>query len=86
MRRGETRRAVPRQARGVLLIARLADLYLARLRRAGWDPRDPGVDVGLLRKQTAMLAGALTGATQSVQLREGARSDDICPECCCDVP
>ena len=55
------RRAVPRQARGVLLIARLADLYLARLRRAGWDPRDPSVDVGLLRKQTAMLAGALTG-------------------------
>ena len=55
----EARRAVPRQGRGVLLIARLADLYLARLRRAGWDPRDAGVDVGLLRKQTAMLAGAL---------------------------
>ena len=55
------RRAVPRQGRGVLLIARLADLYRARLRWAGWDPRDPGVDVGLLRKQTAMLAGALTG-------------------------
>ena len=57
----DARRAVPRQGRGVLLIARLADLYLARLRRAGWDPRDPRVDVGLLRKQTAMLAGALTG-------------------------
>ena len=57
----DARRAVPRQVRGVLLIARLADLYRARLRRAGWDPRDPGVDVGLLRKQTAMLAGALTG-------------------------
>ncbi len=55
------RRAVPRQRRGVLLIARLTDLYLARLRLAGWDPRDPGIDVGLLRKQTAMLAGALTG-------------------------
>ena len=57
----EARRAVPRQGRGVLLIARLADLYLARLRRAGWDPRDPRLEVGLLRKQTAMLAGALTG-------------------------
>ena len=57
----EARRAVPRQGRGVLLIARLADLYRARLRRAGWDPRDPGAGVGLLRKQTAMLAGALTG-------------------------
>ena len=56
-----SRRAVPRQGRGVLLIARLADLYLARLRRAGWDPRDPRLEVGLLRKQTAMLAGALTG-------------------------
>ena len=55
----DARRAVPRQGRGVLLIARLADLYLARLRRAGWDPRDPRIDVGLLRKQTAMLAGAL---------------------------
>ena len=55
----KTRRAVPRQGRGVLLIAHLADLYLARLRRAGWDPRDPSVDVGLLRKQTAMLTGAL---------------------------
>ena len=57
----DARRAVPRQGRGVLLIARLADLYRARLRRAGWDPRDPGADVGLLRKQTTMLAGALTG-------------------------
>ena len=53
--------AVPRRGRGVLLIARLADLYRARLRRAGWDPRDPSLDVGLLRKQTAMLSGALTG-------------------------
>ena len=57
----EARRAVPRQGRGVLLIARLADLYLARLRRAAWDPRHPLLDVGLLRKQTAMLAGAATG-------------------------
>ena len=57
----QARQAVPRQGRGVLLIARLADLYLARLRRAAWDPRDPGLDVGLLRKQTAMLAGALSG-------------------------
>ena len=57
----DARRAVPRQGRGVLLIARLADLYLARLRRAGWDPRDPRLELGLLRKQTAMLAGALTG-------------------------
>ena len=57
----QTRRTVPRQSRGVLLIARLADLYLARLRRAAWDPRHPSLDVSLLRKQTAMLAGALTG-------------------------
>ena len=57
----QSRRAVPRQGRGVLLIARLADLYLARLRRADWDPRNPRFDVGLLRKQTAMLAGALSG-------------------------
>ena len=57
----KARRAVPRQGRGVLLIARLADLYLARLRRAAWDPRDPRLDVGPLRKQTAMLAGAVSG-------------------------
>ena len=54
------RRMVPWQARGVLLIARLADLYLARLRRAAWDPRHPSLAVGLLRKQTAMLTGAVT--------------------------
>ena len=57
----EARRAVPRQGRGVLLIARLADLYLARLRRAAWDPRDAGLVIGPLRKQVAMLAGAATG-------------------------
>ena len=57
----DARRAVPRRGRGVLLIARLADLYLARLRRAAWNPRDQRLDVGLLRKQTAMLAGAATG-------------------------
>ena len=57
----QARPAVPRQGRGVLLIARLADLYLARLRRAAWDPRDPSLDVGLLRKQTGMLVGALSG-------------------------
>ena len=55
------RHAVPRQALGVLLIARLADLYLARLRRAAWDPRDPRVICGPLRKQAAMLSGALSG-------------------------
>ena len=55
------RRAVPRRARGVLLIARLADLYRARLRRAAWDPRDARLAVGPLRKQTAMLAGAAAG-------------------------
>lgn len=55
------RRAVPRQARGVLLIARLADLYLVRLRRAAWDPRDPRVVCGPFRKQAAMLAGAVFG-------------------------
>ena len=54
----QARRPVPRQALGVLLIARLADLYLARLRRAAWDPRDPSLDVSLLRKQTTMLLGA----------------------------
>ena len=57
----QSRRSVPRQGRGVLLIARLADLYLARLRRAAWDPRHPSLDVSLLRKQAAMLAGALSG-------------------------
>ncbi|MDE0203381.1 MAG: squalene/phytoene synthase family protein [Rhodospirillaceae bacterium] len=57
----QARRAVPRQALGVLLIARLADLYLARLKRAAWDPRDPRVACGPLRKQAAMLSGALTG-------------------------
>ena len=57
----EARRAVPRHGRGVLLIARLADLYLARLRRAAWDPRAPGLAVGPLRKQTAMLRGAVVG-------------------------
>jgi len=43
----------------VLLIARLADLYRARLRAARWDPRDPRLDCGPLRKQTAMLTGAI---------------------------
>ena len=57
----KARRAVPRRSRGVLLIARLAHLYLARLRRAEWDPRDPSLDVGLLRKQAAMLVGAMSG-------------------------
>ena len=57
----QARRTVPRQSRGVLLIARLADLYLARLRRAAWDPRHPSLDASLLRKQTAMLVGALSG-------------------------
>ena len=55
------RRAVPRPCLGVLLIARLADLYLTRLRRAAWDPRDPRVACGPLRKQAAMLRGALSG-------------------------
>ena len=57
----QARRAVPRQCRGVLLIARLADLYVTPLRRAAWDPRDSRLDVGPLRKQAAMLAGALSG-------------------------
>ena len=57
----QARRAVPRQCRGVLLIARLADLYLTRLRHAAWDPRDPRVICGPLRKQAAMLSGALSG-------------------------
>ena len=57
----QARRAVPRQCRSVLLIARLADLYRVRLRRAAWDPRDPRVTCGPLRKQAAMLAGALSG-------------------------
>ena len=57
----QARRAVPRQCRAALLIARLADLYLARLRRAAWDPRDPRVACGPLRKQAAMLWGALSG-------------------------
>ena len=55
------RRAVPRRRRGVLLIARLADVYLARLRAAAWDPRDERLAVGPLRKQVAMLAGAIVG-------------------------
>ena len=57
----QARRAVPRQCLGVLLIARLADLYLAQLRRAAWDPRDPRVACGPLRKQAAMLRGAVFG-------------------------
>ena len=55
------RRAVPRQDLGVLLIARLADLYRVRLRRAAWDPRDPRVACGPLRKQAAMLVGSIAG-------------------------
>ena len=57
----QARRAVPRPCLGVLLIARLADLYLAQLRRAAWDPRDPRVACGPLRKQAAMLRGAAFG-------------------------
>ena len=57
----QARRAVPRQCLGVLLVARLADLYLARLRRAAWDPRDPRVACGPLRKQASMLRGAVLG-------------------------
>ena len=55
------RRAVPRKARAVLLIARLADLHLARLRRAGYDPRDRRLAPGPLRRQAAMFAGAASG-------------------------
>ena len=57
----QARRAVPRSGLGVLLIARLADLYLVRLRRAAWDPRDPRLACGPLRKQAAMLWGTLLG-------------------------
>ena len=57
----QARRTVPRQGRSVLLIARLADLYRARLQHAASDPRDPRVACGPLRKQAAMLSGALTG-------------------------
>ena len=57
----QARRSVPRRERGVLLIARLADLYCARLRRAGWDPRDPRTVCSPSRKQAAMLVGAATG-------------------------
>ncbi len=57
----QARRAMPPQCRTALLIARLADLYRARLRRAAWDPRDPRVACGPLRKQATMLAGALSG-------------------------
>ena len=57
----QARRATPRRRRGVLLIARLGDVYLARLRAAAWDPRDERLAVGPLRKQVAMLAGAATG-------------------------
>ena len=57
----QARRAVPRQCLGVLLIARLTDLYLTQLRRAAWDPRDPRVACGPLRKQASMLRGAVFG-------------------------
>lgn len=57
----ETRRAVPRRARAVLLTARLADLYLARLRRAAYDPRDRCLALSPLRKQWAMLPATLAG-------------------------
>ena len=57
----QARRAVPRRALGVLLIARLADLYRARLRRATWDARDPRLVIGPLRIQMAMMTGALSG-------------------------
>ena len=57
----QARRAVPRPCLGVLLIARLADLYLTQLRRAAWDPRDPRVACGPLRKQASMLRGAVFG-------------------------
>ena len=57
----QARRRVPRRTRGVLLIARLADLYGTRLRRAGWDPRDARTVCGPSRKQAAMLVGAATG-------------------------
>ena len=56
----QARRAVPRQGRGVLLIARLADLYRARLQQAAWDPRDPRLVASPLRKQAAMLVGAMS--------------------------
>ena len=55
------RRAVPRRARAVLLTARLADLYLARLRRGAFDPRDRRLALSPLRKQAAMLPAALAG-------------------------
>ena len=57
----QARHALARKGLGVLLIARLADLYLTRLRRAAWDPRDPRVTCGPLRKQASMLRGAVFG-------------------------
>lgn len=50
---------VPREARAVLLQGRLARLYLDRLQRSGFDPT--GIDIGMPRRQLALLFGAWRG-------------------------
>ena len=52
-------RAVPRAAWPALLPARLARLYLWRLRRAGFEPEDPRLGVSRPRKQLALLDAAI---------------------------
>lgn len=52
---------MPREARPVLLLGRLARLYLDRLERAGFDPRDAGIEIGMPRRQLALLVAAWRG-------------------------
>ncbi len=54
-------RAIPRKARAPLLIARAADLHLAGFRRGAYDLRYGRPEPAPLRRQAAMLAGAVSG-------------------------
>jgi phytoene synthase len=52
---------VPRGARPVLLLGRLTQLHLARLRRVDFDPADARVAITMPRKQLALLLAAWRG-------------------------
>ena len=52
---------MPREARPVLLLGRLARLYLERLERAGFDPSDARIEAGMPRRQLALLLAAWRG-------------------------
>ena len=55
------RRRVPKAALPALLPARLAGLYLGRLRATGYGPSRSGHAIALPRRQMSLLWGAIRG-------------------------